>query len=51
MAPQDPWHRRYWRTYNRPYRGCGCLWSILIALFIWWIVSWFVPGAGWQGWH
>ncbi len=41
----DPWHRRYWNTYNRPYGGCGCLYSILIILVLWWILSWFWPGA------
>lgn len=51
MAPRDPWHARYRRTYDRPFTGCGCLYAILIVLLIWWIVSWFVPTAGWQGWH
>ena len=41
----DPWHRRYWNTYNRPYGGCGCLYSILIILVLWWVLSWFWPGA------
>jgi len=41
----DPWHRRYWNTYNRPYGGCGCLYTLLLILAIWWILSWFWPGA------
>jgi hypothetical protein len=42
---RDPWHRRYWGYYNRPYSGCGCLYLILFCLLIWWIVSWWYPGA------
>lgn len=55
MGPNDPidqraWHRRYWDTYNRPYPGCGCLWAIVVVLFIWWILSWaFGWGWGWWG--
>jgi hypothetical protein len=41
----DPWHRRYWNAYNRPIAGCGCLYTILIILLIWWILSWIWPGA------
>lgn len=49
MPPNDPdlpRHRRVWSAYNRPYSGCGCLWSILIILFIWWILTW-VFGSQW----
>jgi hypothetical protein len=37
--PPDPWHRRYWTYYNRPYPGCGCLWTILVIIIIWWIIA------------
>ncbi|HLH41276.1 MAG TPA: hypothetical protein VKX39_19160 [Bryobacteraceae bacterium] len=51
MNPNDsdlPRHRRIWASYNRPYSGCGCLWTIIIILIIWWILSW-IFGWGW-GW-
>lgn len=38
--PGDPWHRRYWGYYNRPYPGCGCLWLIIILAIIWWLIAW-----------
>lgn len=45
-----PIHRRYWGYYNRPYSGCGCLWSILLILLVWWLLSWmFGWGFGWWG--
>ncbi len=41
--PADPWHRRYWRTYNRPYSGCGCLYTLILLLLIWWLLSLWAP--------
>ena len=39
MTPSAPgderWHRWYWNRYNRPYKGCGCLYVIIIAYLIW----------------
>jgi hypothetical protein len=46
----DPWHRRYWGYYNQPYGGCGCLWTLLLIIIIWWIIAlWRWPAArfGW----
>lgn len=36
-------HRRFWDYYNRPYVGCGFLWSLLLLLFIYWLLSWWFP--------
>lgn len=48
IPPGDPWHRRYWVAYNRPYAGCGCLWTILLILLVWWVLSFlFPPMAVW----
>jgi len=47
-------YRRYWGYYNRPYAGCGCLWTIIIILIIWWIIawaSWGDYGWGWRHWR
>ena len=30
-----PAHRRFWRYYNRPYVGCGFLWTALLLLLMW----------------
>ncbi len=47
--PVDPWYRRYWGYYNRPFAGCGCLWTILMVLLIWWLLSLlFAPLAFWR---
>lgn len=47
--PGDPWHRRYWGYYNRPYPGCGCLWLIVVIVIIWWICAllWTPARFGW----
>jgi hypothetical protein len=41
--PSDPRYRRYWRHYNRPYTGCGFLWTALLLLLIWWLASMLFP--------
>jgi hypothetical protein len=41
--PRDPWYRGYWTRYNRPYGGCGCLYSLLFFLAIWWLISLLYP--------
>jgi hypothetical protein len=38
--PLDPWYNRY----NRPYRGCGCLYAALILVLAWALVSMWIPG-------
>jgi hypothetical protein len=38
-----PWYRRYWGYYNRPYTGCGCLYTVFLILVAWFILSWFIP--------
>ena len=40
---RDPRLRRYWRTYNRPYVGCGVLWTALVLLLIYWLLSFLFP--------
>ena len=37
--PRDPWYRRYWAYYNRPYSGFGCLWTVLLFILIYWLLS------------
>ena len=39
----DPWYRRYWGYYNRPYGGCGCLYTVLLFLILLVLLSLFVP--------
>ena len=39
----DPWYRRYWGYYNRPYTGCGCLYTVLLFLILLILFSLFVP--------
>jgi hypothetical protein len=41
--PSDPRYRRSWRYYNRPYAGCGFLWTALLILLLWWLASTFFP--------
>lgn len=41
VPPRDPWHRRYWGYYSRPYTGCGCLYTIIVIVLIWALLSWF----------
>jgi len=48
--PPDPWHRRYWGYYNRPFPGCGCLWVIIICIIIWWIIAAFAYQPARFGW-
>ncbi len=48
--PLGPWHRRYWGYYNRPYSGCGCLWTILIIVIIWWLIALFWGPARFYWW-
>ena len=43
--PRDPWHQRYWGYYNRPYGGCGCLYTLVMFVFLWWLLSLFFPGV------
>ena len=33
---------RYWGYYNRPRAGCGCLYTFLIFVLIWALVSWLI---------
>ncbi len=32
--PRDPWYRRYYTSYNRPYGGCAFLYLFLVLLLI-----------------
>lgn len=41
--PRDPRYRRYWRYYNRPYWGCGFLWTALLLILVWWLASMLFP--------
>ncbi len=39
VPPREPGYRRYYGYYNRPFGGCGCLYSILLFLLIYWLLS------------
>jgi hypothetical protein len=39
LPPRDRWYRRYWGTYNRPYRGCGCLYLLILFLATYFLLS------------
>ena len=49
IPQRRPFYHRHWTTYNRPYSGCGCLWIVLVILFIWWICGWALGGGGFWG--
>ena len=34
-GPRLSAYRRFWRYYNRPYVGCGFLWTALQLLLMW----------------
>lgn len=42
--PRDPWYRRCWGYDNHPYNGFGCLWTILIFIVPWWVLSFCIRG-------
>lgn len=48
--PYEPWHRRAWRGYNRPFPGCGCLWLLIVIVIIWWVVAAFAYPPARFGW-
>lgn len=48
--PDDYWYRRYWRYTNRPRPGCGCLYTLVVVLIAWWILSLLFPPFGWRYW-
>ncbi len=39
---RDPWYRRYRGAYNRPYAGFGWLYTVIIFLLIWFLLSLFI---------
>ena len=43
VDPARPWYNSYWGYYNRPYRGCGCLYTVLIFALLWFLLSLFIP--------
>ncbi len=43
VPPRDPRYRRYWGYYNRPVSGCGCLYTLLLIVVVWWLVSLLFP--------
>lgn len=43
---RDPWYRSQWGRYNRPYGGCGCLYTLLILLLVWMLCGLLFPGVG-----
>ncbi|MDP9378719.1 MAG: hypothetical protein M3Q29_00965 [Chloroflexota bacterium] len=48
VPPRGPGYRRYYGYYNRPFTGCGCLYSLLIFLLFYWLFSLlFTPLAFW----
>lgn len=36
---REPRYRRYWRYYNRPYPGFGCLYMLILFLLLWFLLS------------
>ena len=48
VAPIPPGPRRgvpfnrYWGYARRPYSGCGCLYSLLMLIVIWFLLSLFI---------
>ena len=42
VPPPNPWYRRYYGYYRRPYSGCGCLYSLLVVVLIWFLLSLFI---------
>ncbi len=40
--PGGPWYRRRWAYANRPYGGCGCLYTIVLVLLVWFVLSLFI---------
>lgn len=49
VVGEETGYRRYWTQYNRPYPGCGCLYSIVAFLLLWWLCSLvFTPLAIWD---
>lgn len=55
VAPIPPGPRRgvafnrYWGYAGRPYAGCGCLYSLLLLLVAWFLLSLFID-ALWFFW-
>lgn len=35
----NPSYRRYWGAYNRPFAGAGCLFTLLLFLLLWFLLS------------
>jgi len=42
-APTDPRHRRFWNYYNRPYAGCGFVWTVLSLLLVFLLIYLLFP--------
>jgi hypothetical protein len=42
---QNQWYRRGWGYANRPYRGCGCGYSLLFMLLAYLVCAWLFPGV------
>ncbi len=48
IPPRDPWYRRYYGYANRPRPGCGCLYSLLLFVLLYWLFSlMFAPLGFW----
>ncbi|MCC6167780.1 MAG: hypothetical protein IT329_11175 [Caldilineaceae bacterium] len=39
----DSWYRRGWVYSNRPYGGCGCLYTLVVVFLILIVLSYFIP--------
>ncbi len=51
VAPPPPPTRRgapfrqYWGYTRRPYTGCGCLYTLVVFILIWFLVSLFIDAV------
>lgn len=43
VPPNRPYGWRNWGYYDRPRRGCGCLYALVVLLLLWLVLSLFIP--------
>ncbi|HYE64762.1 MAG TPA: hypothetical protein VD966_04210 [Pyrinomonadaceae bacterium] len=46
VPPRESRRRRYWSYYQRPYTGCGWLYTLFVILLFWWLLSLLFPTLG-----
>jgi hypothetical protein len=45
LPPNESPPRRYWNYTNRPYKGCGCLCPLLVAIILSVVISALLPNT------